>query len=179
MIDEIEISGPIEQVYNTFVRTDPAQMTDPDFIDVRTLSGTPGQAGFQVAWYWIHARASLEMIETILECDRPHRIASAISYSRYLPLPEEHRKPNEFITVGDDLDNLFRINFGKNPVEGVVLVEFSDIELDRTRITHTFEISVGGFSRFFGFFAARKKNSPAMVKLKNFRDTFEADKFQP
>lgn len=172
--DNIDVKGTPEQVFAAFTGIGAVQQNFQGIIDVQEITGEPGKVGYQVLWHFLHDRSCLEMVETVVEIVEPTRIASAITFTGLLPLPKQYRKPNEMIAVGEDLDAMFRFFYGKKPVEGLVLVEFSATGAQTTCLTHTLDLKAGGITGFFSRFRSKNRPSPLYARLQGFRDVFEA-----
>lgn len=171
--NRIQIPGDQVRVFDSFTNTSEALSQDAELLNVWNISGNAWEIGSQVGYHFLHDRVCLEVIETLIDVDRPGRIASSLEFKRFLPLPRDMLRQHEFAIVGDELDKMFALSYGTNGATGLVLAEFEKLPSNQTMITQTLDLQIGGLNGILTRLQSFRRRSPIAAKLEAFRERFE------
>ncbi|PTX54311.1 hypothetical protein C8N43_3125 [Litoreibacter ponti] len=170
---DVVIARPVDEVFDLYTN---ARLT-AERADTRTLVefthiGEDGP-GTQAVWTFIHPEMKTEMIETVIEMDRPHHIASHLQITRVLPLAPHEVTPGVKPMLAYDMKDNYSPLYGRLPVEGVMRCGFTPAD-GGTRLELFTEMKLGGLSRLFGWTSKLAKRHPMQAELDAFRDWIEA-----
>ncbi|SHF18063.1 hypothetical protein SAMN05444273_104205 [Litoreibacter ascidiaceicola] len=174
MTGEVFIALPQEQVYRRYTDARLSAANASTRTEVTITNIVDGGPGTQAVWMFIYPELKTEMIETVIEVDAPHRMASHLQITRVLPLAPHEMTPGVMPALAYDMRDDYSPIFGKLPAEGVLEATFTP-EGDGTMLRVTTEMRLGGWSRISGWFMSRSKRPPLQAELEGFRDWMEAN----
>jgi len=166
---EIEIALPVERTYTLYTdaRLMAAEATTKTYVEFTNV--VPDGPGTQAVWTFIHPALKTEMVETVVELDAPHRIASHLQITRVMALERHETTPGVMPVLAYDLRADYSPLYGKLPAEGVMECRFTATE-NGTLLQVETEMKLGGLSRFTGWLQSRAKRHPLQAELEAFRD---------
>lgn len=168
-VGEVDIALPVERTYTLYTdaRLMAAEATTKTYVEFTNI--VEGGPGTQAVWTFIHPDLKTEMVETVVELDAPHRIASLLQITRVLPLERHEVTPGVMPALAYDLRADYSPLYGKLPVEGVMECRFEHCDIG-TRLMVDTEMKLGGMSRLVGWMQSRSKRHPMQADLEAFRD---------
>lgn len=175
---EVEVALPVERTYTLYTdaRLMAAGARTTTYVEFTNI--VPDGPGTQAVWTFVHPELKTEMLETVIELDAPHRIASHLQITRVLPLEPHEVTPGVMPALGYDMRANYSPLYGKLPVEGVMECRFAPSGFG-TCLSVTTEMVFGGLSRFTGWWQSRAKRHPMQAELEAFRDWAEASAAPP
>lgn len=169
---EVLIARPVDEVFALYtdarLSAEQASIrTEVEF--ARIIDDGPGT---QAVWTFIHPEMKTEMVETVVEIERPNRIASHLQITRVLPLAPHEVTPGMMPALAYDLRDDYSPIYGRLPAEGVMQCSFSPCE-SGTRVELITEMKLGGLSRLLGWTSKLAKRHPMQAELDAFRERAE------
>ena len=174
MIGEVLINLPQQRVFDLYTDARIACFNATVPTTVEHTNHVSDGPGAQITWRFIYTEFKMEMIETILEQDRPNRIASHMQINRILPLAPHETTPGVMPALAYDMREDYSPIFGKLPVEGAAEAVFYQQD-GGTLLSVKSNMNVSGWARVSGWFLKFKKRSPLQAELEQFRDWMEAN----
>ncbi|RLJ59338.1 polyketide cyclase/dehydrase/lipid transport protein [Litoreibacter meonggei] len=170
---EVHIARPVAEVYDLYTDARLTAEHSSGRTEVSFTNVVEDGPGTQAVWMFIYPELKTEMVETVVEVDRPHRITSHLQITRVLPLAPHEVTPGVMPALAYNMRDDYSPLFGKLPAEGVQETSFTP-DGDGTVLRVTTQIALGGWSRISGWFMSRSKRSPLQRDLEAFRDRLEA-----
>lgn len=165
----VEVALPVDRTYvlYTDARLMAAETSTKTYVEFKNI--VEDGPGTQAVWTFIHPEMKTEMMETVIELDAPHRIASHLQITRVMPLAHHEVTPGVMPALAYDMRADYSPLYGKLPVEGVMECRFGASDTG-TRLTVETEMKFGGLSRLTGWLQSRSKRHPMQANLEAFRD---------
>lgn len=178
LLGEVEIALPVEQTFALYTDARLMASEAPTETSVEFIRVVKDGPGTQAVWTFIHPDLKTEMVETVVELDVPHRIASLLQITRVLPLERHELTPGVMPVSAYDLRDDYSPIYGKLPVEGAMECRFEPCEIG-TRLVVDTVMKLGGLSRMMAWVQSRSKRHPLQADLEAFRDWAQARGAQP
>jgi len=170
--DSIRIERTAEEVFNFVTNPETASDWNENIVSHSYLERRTSGVGTRSLWVLREDDKNLEVVETIVDFDAPHFVASDFQVTRYLMKAQDFR--GEMVATNYELQDFFRFNYGTKEAHWLNATTCTPMGDDACELTMHFDFRFGGFVGAVLWLRWLFRSSPSRKLLKNIKRQLES-----